>query len=142
MTEPTLDEDWTQAIRTMARYERVADAARPSAAVAMTAMPPAPVTPGMVLIKAIKVTAIVRAEDALAIVAASGPVPITVRTETGATYTAALNPKTVRKVQAMIMLAGPANVVTVIQGKLAGTTIIECGITAQLKTPKPAGDPR
>ena len=47
-----------------------------------------------------------------------------------------LNPKTLRKVLAMVREHGPEAVAVILQGQLAGDTITEAGITAQLRTPK------
>ncbi len=59
---------------------------------AKPALSPAEVTPGTLHVKAVKVTVVVRAEDALAITPAAGAdqVPITVRTEAGRTFAARL----------------------------------------------------
>jgi hypothetical protein len=96
--------------------------------------PPAPVIPGTLQVKAVKITIVVRPEDALAVVPAAGPAAITVRTEDGRTFRAALNSKTVRKVQAAIREAGLDHVAVVLQAKLgSGNTLEEAGLSAQPK---------
>ena len=57
----------------------------------------------------------------------------------GRTLKAELNPKTVRKCLAQIAETGPDGVALVLQGKLeAVDRLAEAGLTAQIKTPKPA----
>jgi hypothetical protein len=99
--------------------------------------PPAAVISGTLQVKTVKITVVVRPEDALAVVPAAGPAAITVRTEDGRTFQAALNSKTVRKVQAAIREAGPDHVAVVLQAKLgSGNTLEEAGLSAQPKGPR------
>jgi hypothetical protein len=100
---------------------------------------PAAVIPGTFQVRAIKISIVVRPEDALAVVPAAGPVAITVWcAEDGRTFRAALNPKTVRKVQTAIREAGPDHVAVVLQAKLgSGNTLEEASLSAQPKGPRP-----
>jgi hypothetical protein len=56
----------------------------------------------------------------------------------GKVYTADIATKSLRKARATITANGAENVFVLVQGKLKGNEIIECGLVAQLKTPKPA----
>jgi hypothetical protein len=42
-----------------------------------------------------------------------------------------------RKAKAMIAASGAENVFAMVQGKLWGNEIVECGLVAQVKAPKP-----
>jgi hypothetical protein len=102
------------------------------------------VIPGTLQVRAIKVTIVVRPEDALAIAPAAGaaPVAIVVRTEAGRMLRATLNSKTLRKVQTAIRQAGLDQVAVVLQGKLeTGDRIAEAGLIAQLRQPKAQAGP-
>ena len=56
----------------------------------------------------------------------------------GKLYSADIATKSLRKAKATIAASGVANVFAMVQGKLKGAEIIECGLVAQVKTPKPA----
>jgi hypothetical protein len=56
----------------------------------------------------------------------------------GKIYTADIATKSLRKAKAVIAANGAANVFVLVQGKLRNSEIIECGLVAQVKTPKPA----
>jgi hypothetical protein len=69
----------------------------------------------------------------------SGPVLIKIKLDTGQTLTAALNPKTVRRVIVAILAAGPDGVSVILTGKLAPKDVLlEAGIAAQPKAQKVA----
>jgi hypothetical protein len=117
-------------------------AAEGSSAAPVAAEPgpaPAGVIRGVFQVRTIKVTIVVRPEDALALesMAGAAPIPVVIRIDVTRKYTAMLNSKTVRKVQAAIREAGPDGVAVVLQGKLdAGDRIGEAGLIAQLRQPK------
>jgi hypothetical protein len=56
----------------------------------------------------------------------------------GKVYTADIATKALRKAKSTISANGIENVFAMVQGKLRGTEIVECGLVAQVKTPKPA----
>ena len=56
----------------------------------------------------------------------------------GKVYTADIATKSLRKARATIAASGAENVFVMVQGKLRNNEIIECGLVAQVKTPKPA----
>jgi hypothetical protein len=56
----------------------------------------------------------------------------------GTRYTADIATKALRKAKSTISANGAENTFVMIQGKLKGNEIIECGLVAQVKTPKPA----
>jgi hypothetical protein len=56
----------------------------------------------------------------------------------GRTYTADIATKALRKAKGTIAANRVENVFAMVQGKLKGNEIIECGLVAQVKTPKPA----
>ena len=56
----------------------------------------------------------------------------------GKIYTADIATKALRKTKATIAASGAENVFVMVQGKLRNNEIIECGLVAQVKTPKPA----
>jgi hypothetical protein len=56
----------------------------------------------------------------------------------GKSYTADIATKSLRKVKTTIAANGAENVFVMVQGKLKGGEIVEAGITAQMKVPKPA----
>jgi hypothetical protein len=51
--------------------------------------------------------------------------------------TADIATKSLRKAKATITASGAENVFVMVQGKLKGNEIIDCGLVAQVKTPKP-----
>jgi hypothetical protein len=55
----------------------------------------------------------------------------------GKVYTADIATKSLRKARATIAANGAENVFVMVQGKLKGNEITECGLVAQVKTPKP-----
>ena len=55
----------------------------------------------------------------------------------GKIYTADIATKALRKAKATIAASGAENVFVMVQGKLRNNEIIECGLVAQVKTPKP-----
>jgi hypothetical protein len=55
----------------------------------------------------------------------------------GKTYTADITTKSLRKAKGVISANRAENVFAMVQGKLRGNEIIECGLVAQVKTPKP-----
>jgi hypothetical protein len=56
----------------------------------------------------------------------------------GKIYTADIATKALRKAKGVISANGAMNVFCMIQGKLKNNEIIECGLVAQVKTPKPS----
>ena len=56
----------------------------------------------------------------------------------GRTLTADLNAKSLRRAVTAVNAAEPGTIAVVIQGRLEGDSILEAGIVAQAKTPKPA----
>jgi hypothetical protein len=56
----------------------------------------------------------------------------------GKVYTADIATKALRKAKSTISANGVENVFAMVQGKLRGNEIIECGLVAQVKTPKPS----
>jgi hypothetical protein len=56
----------------------------------------------------------------------------------GKIYTADIATKSLRKAKATIAASGAGNVFVLVQGKLKGNEIVECGLVAQVKAPKPA----
>jgi hypothetical protein len=55
----------------------------------------------------------------------------------GKTYTADIATKSLRKAKAVIAASGVTNVFVMVQGKLKNNEIVECGLVAQVKIPKP-----
>ena len=55
----------------------------------------------------------------------------------GKTYTADIATKALRKAKGVISANGAENVFVMVQGKLKGNEIVECGLVAQVKTSKP-----
>jgi hypothetical protein len=90
--------------------------------------------------KTMKATVVLDAAEMAGLTVPNGAktFPITVAVA-GRTLRAELNPKTLRKCLTQIAEAGPDGVALVLQGKLeAGDVLAEAGLTAQIKTPKPA----
>ena len=56
----------------------------------------------------------------------------------GKVYTADIATKALRKAKGVIGANGAENVFVMVQGKLKGNEIIDCGLVAQVKTPKPS----
>ena len=56
----------------------------------------------------------------------------------GKIYTADIATKALRKARSTISANGAEKVFVLIQGKLKGNEITECGLVAQVKTPKPS----
>jgi hypothetical protein len=56
----------------------------------------------------------------------------------GKIYTADIATKSLRKAKGTISANGAENVFVMVQGKLRGNEIVECGLVAQVKAPKPA----
>jgi hypothetical protein len=56
----------------------------------------------------------------------------------GKIYTADIATKALRKAKSTISANGVENVFAMVQGKLKGNEITECGLVAQVKTPKPS----
>jgi hypothetical protein len=56
----------------------------------------------------------------------------------GKVYTADIATKALRKAKSTIAASGAENVFAMVQGKLKGNEITECGLVAQVKTPKPS----
>jgi hypothetical protein len=59
----------------------------------------------------------------------------------GKVYTADIATKALRKAKSTISTNGAENTFAMLQGKLKGNEIVECGLVAQVKTPKPAASP-
>jgi hypothetical protein len=56
----------------------------------------------------------------------------------GKVYTADIATKALRKAKSTIATSGAENVFAMVQGKLRNNEITECGLVAQVKTPKPS----
>jgi hypothetical protein len=56
----------------------------------------------------------------------------------GKVYTADIATKALRKAKSTIAANGAEHVFAMVQGKLKGNEITECGLVAQVKTPKPS----
>jgi hypothetical protein len=56
----------------------------------------------------------------------------------GKVYTADIATKSLRKAKSTVSANGAENDFCMVQGKLKGTEIIECGLVTQVKTPKPS----
>jgi hypothetical protein len=56
----------------------------------------------------------------------------------GKVYTADIATKALRKAKSTISANGAENVFVMVQGKLKNNEITECGLVAQVKTPKPS----
>jgi hypothetical protein len=56
----------------------------------------------------------------------------------GKVYIADVATKSLRKAKSTISANGVENVFAMVQGKLKGNEIIECGLVVQVKTPKPS----
>jgi hypothetical protein len=59
----------------------------------------------------------------------------------GKVYTADIATKSLRKAKGTISANGTENVFVMVQGKLKGKEIVECGLVAQVKTSKPVTAP-
>ena len=55
----------------------------------------------------------------------------------GKLYSADIATKSLRKAKSTISASGAENVFAMVQVKLKGNEIVECGLVAQVKTPKP-----
>ena len=89
--------------------------------------------------RAIKVTVPLDAAEVAALPALDGQTrsKLTIVSE-GKNYTADIATKALRKAQATIAANGAENVFVMAQGRLRNNEIAECGLVAQVKTPKPA----
>jgi hypothetical protein len=90
--------------------------------------------------RAMKVTAALDAAAVAALPAPEGQArsKLTIACE-GKNYTTDVSTKSLRKVKTTIAANGAENVFVMVQGKLKGNEIIECGIVAQIKVAKTAG---
>jgi hypothetical protein len=90
--------------------------------------------------KAIKVTLVVDPAAVVAIPLRDGaPAPVVTIAAGGRSLRATFNAKSLRRTQATIRDVGPEAVAVVIQGKLGpDDEVLEAGIVATPKTPKPA----
>ena len=79
--------------------------------------------------------------ESLALVEGLPRVQLNIRTADGRTVIADIAAKSVRKVQATIAEHGTDGVAALLQGKLGkGDVLLEAGLVAQVKAPKPAAD--
>jgi len=87
--------------------------------------------------RALKVTLVVDPAQLAGVELANGaaPQPFVVAVA-GRKLVGQLNPKTLRKVLAMVREHGSEAVAVILQGQLADDAITEAGITAQLRTPR------
>jgi len=91
--------------------------------------------------KALKLTAVLDPAAVAQTPTPNGVARVTLRiTAGGQTYTADVNTKSLRRCITAIGEAGPAGVAVVVQGRLEGNTIMDAGVVAMAKTPKPAAD--
>jgi hypothetical protein len=91
--------------------------------------------------RALKVTIPLDAAEIAALPAPSGQerCQLAIACE-GKIYTAGIATKSLRKAKATISANDAENTFAMVQGKLKGNEIIECGLVAQVKTPKPAAE--
>jgi hypothetical protein len=89
-------------------------------------------------IRALKVTAVLDAAMVATLPTPDGQsrAQLTISCD-GTNYTADVATKSLRKVKTTIATNGPQNVAVILQGRLKGDEIAECGITAQVKAAKP-----
>jgi hypothetical protein len=87
--------------------------------------------------RALKITVPLDAAEIMALPAPDGQArsQLAVACE-GKIYIADIATKSLRKAKATITASGAENVFAMVQGKLKGNEIIECGLVAQVKTPK------
>jgi hypothetical protein len=89
--------------------------------------------------KAFKVTAVLESAAVAGLNVPGNQPKMSLRISvSGRTLRTELVCKSLRKVQAQISEHSPDAVAVVLQGKLEGESLLEAGITAQIKTPKPA----
>jgi hypothetical protein len=90
--------------------------------------------------RAIKVTIPLAPAEVVALPSSHGQerVKLAIACE-GKLYSADIATKSLRKAKSTISANGTENVFAMVQGKLKGSEIIECGLVAQVKTPKPTG---
>jgi hypothetical protein len=88
--------------------------------------------------KALKVTAALDAAEVLALPVPDGQARshLAIACD-GKVYRADIATKSLRKVKTTIAANGAENVFVIVQGKLKGNEIAECGLVAQVKAPKP-----
>ena len=91
--------------------------------------------------RALKVTAVLDPAEVAAL-----PDPTTARTTlriqvAGRVVSADVAAKALRKAKATIAQHGPSEVAVIVQGKLVGESVLEAGLVAQVKVPKPAPNP-
>ena len=93
--------------------------------------------------RALKCTVVLDPTEVAAIVAPEGTPRLPLRIVVdGRTVTTDIAAKSIRKAQAMIAEHGPDGVAVILQGKLGcGDVLLEAGLVAQPKTPKPAAQP-
>jgi hypothetical protein len=85
--------------------------------------------------RAIKVTIPLAPAEVAALPASHGQerVKLAIACE-GKLYSADIATKSLRKAKSTISASGAENVFAMVQGKLKGTEIVECGLVAQVKT--------
>jgi hypothetical protein len=95
-------------------------------------------TPPSIPIRALKVTAVLSPELVLALPALEGTsrTKFTITADSGP-LTADIATKSLRKVQTAIREAGADKIAVILQGKLGRDEILEAGLIAQPRTPKP-----
>ena len=88
--------------------------------------------------RALKVTVPLAAAEVAALPAPDGQArsQLAIACE-GEVYTADIATKSLRKAKATIAANGAENVFVMVQGKLKDNEIVDCGLVAQVKTPKP-----
>lgn len=91
--------------------------------------------------KTLKVTALVDPAAIAGIVVPNGAskFPVKIRVA-GRTLSADLNAKSLRRCVTAVNATEPDSVAVIIQGRLENDTIVDAGIVAQPKAPKPAAD--
>jgi hypothetical protein len=89
--------------------------------------------------KALKVTAVLDPAAIAGITVPNGTAKFAVKLRVaGRTLSADLNAKSLRRCVTAVQGAEEGGVAVVLQGRLEGDVIVDAGITAQPKTPKPA----
>ena len=102
------------------------------------AEPPRPSKPGTLEAKAIKATVVLDPAAVAKIEVPNGQPKFPLRVAVaGRTLIAELNAKSLRRCIATIGATGPDGVAVVLQGKLEDDKLVEAGIVAQPKAPKP-----
>jgi hypothetical protein len=97
--------------------------------------------PNQVSASKLKITTLLRADEFLAIQARDGQPRVVLKVKLpDRVLTADVAAKSVLKAQVAIKESGSDGVALVLQGVLVGDAIVKAGLSAQPKSPKPAGN--